>query len=365
MKEPLRILVVSDYRSTHTVRPEAEIFIRLLKKGHQVTVMTYAEAKYAQRFKEAGAQVINSHPNNKNDIDFRIELRKAIQEHDIQIVHFYNSKASVNGLRAVRGLKVKVCLYRGFTGHVHWYDPTLYMKYMHPRVNAIVCNSQGVANEFIKQPFIDKKRLKVIHKGHDLSWYAPIKPTSRQEFGLSKDTLLLVNVANNRKMKGIKYLLKAMNHLPTDADIKLLLVGREMDIDEHLAILEKGSNSDKVIFTGFRSDALSIVKMCDIFVLTSLWGESITKAVIEAMSLGIAPIISDIPGNRELAIDATSGLVVPRKDPKSTAKAIIRLYDDRHLLAQLKEGAKQHIRDHLNIEQTVEAYERMYYQLVN
>ena len=364
MKDSLRILVVSDYSNTHSVRPEAEIFMGLLKMGHEVTVMTFPEAEYAQRFKEAGAQLIPYHPDSKNDPKARELIRKAINDHKIQIVHFYNSRASVNGLRAVKGLDVKVCLYRGFTGHIHWYDPSLYLKYMHPRVNRIVCNSPGVEEEFLKQPFIDKTRTRSIHKGHDIAWYEPTQASSRDEFGLSEKTLLLVNVANNRPMKGIRYLMEAMNLLPYDMDVKLLVVGNGMDSKENLDILAQGKNRDKVLFTGYRNDALSVVRMCDVFTLSSVRGESITKAVIEAMSLGRAPIITDIPGNRELAIHEVSGLVVKREHPAELAEAIKRIYHDRELLAKLQAGAKEHIRKNLNIKDTIVSYDNMYRELV-
>jgi L-malate glycosyltransferase len=363
MNDPLRILVVSDYKNTHSVRPEAEIFMGLLKMGHEITVMTYPDAEYAQRFKDAGAKIVPYHPETKYDKKARRWIRDTIIKERIQIVHFYNSRASVNGLRAIRGLNVKVCLYRGFTGNIHWYDPTLYFKYMHPKVNRIVCNSPGVEQEFLKQPFIDKTRTRSIHKGHDTSWYEDTTPTDRKEFSLSESTLVLVNVANNRPMKGIPYLMQAMNLLPADLDLKLIIVVRDMETEENVDILNRGNNRDKVIFTGFRDDALNIVRMSDVFVLSSIRGESITKSVIEAMSLARGVIITDIPGNRQLAIHEESGLVVQMKNPTELTEAIKRLYYDRELLKRLQAGAKAHIQNHLNVKNTVVAYDKMYREL--
>jgi len=363
MNAPLRILVVSDYTNTHSVRPEAEIFMGLLKMGHKVYVMTFPESEYAQRFKDVGAIIVPYHPKSKNDAKARKWIRETIEKEKIQVVHFYNSRASVNGLRAIKGLDVKVCLYRGFTGHIHWYDPSLYFKYMHPRVDRIVCNSRGVEEEFLKQPFIDKSRTRTIHKGHDTDWYESTQATSRSEFGLSENTLLLVNVANNRPMKGIRYLMEAMNLLAQDLDLKLLVVGNDMDSKENLDILAQGKNRDKVIFTGYRNDALSVVRMCDVFTLSSIRGESITKAVIESMSLGRAPIITDIPGNTTLAISEVSGLVVKRENSAELAEAIKRIYYDRALLKKLQVGAKAHIQQNLNVRDTVLAYDRMYEEM--
>jgi len=41
----MKVLVISNYRSFHTVRPEAEIFIGLAKRGVEVHVMTAGDSE--------------------------------------------------------------------------------------------------------------------------------------------------------------------------------------------------------------------------------------------------------------------------------------------------------------------------------
>ena len=45
-----KILVISNYRSTIGVRPEAEIFIGLARLGFDVEIMTYGDAEYVSTF---------------------------------------------------------------------------------------------------------------------------------------------------------------------------------------------------------------------------------------------------------------------------------------------------------------------------
>lgn len=63
-----------------------------------------------------------------------------------------------------------------------------------------------------------------------------------------------------------------------------------------------------------------MVKASDAFVLSSLYGEATTKAVIEAMSLGICPLITDIPGNKGLVIHEECGLVFLQKIQKPSLR---------------------------------------------
>lgn len=334
----------------------------MARNGYDVTVMTYGDADYVKLFKQAGISVIAFHPEKKGDRSEIAFIRKTLLQGGFDVMHLFNSPSTVNGLAAAKGLPVKVVLYRGYLGNVHWYDPSAYLKYLHPRVDKIVCNSFGVEQMFQKQLFFDATKALTINKGHRLEWYADIRPIDiRAELGIAPSALLLVNVANNRRMKGIPYLLAAMAGLPPQADVHLMLVGRDMENQRHHKILEKSSeNKGKVHFLGFRKDALSIVAASDAFVLSSIKGESITKSVIEAMALGVAPIITDIAGNVELVSNEQNGLVVKARSTDALKSAILRLYNGRELCRVFGERSKQHVADKLHTDQTVSGYMRLY-----
>lgn len=360
----IRVLVISDYRDYHTVRPEANVFIGLAKLGLQIHIMTYKESQFTKEFEAVGIKVIDFHPQKKLDKLEIEKIRDYIIEEKIEILHLFNSKSIINGIKAAEELDVKVVLYRGFTGNIRWYDPTAYYKFLNRRVDKIVCNSKGVEDYINGNLFFDKSKTITINKGHDISWYNYEPIDIRKELGIPKDSFLLVNVANNRRMKGIPYLLKSMNLLPKDSPIHLLLVGRDMDSASNLKIVNQGHMKDNVHFLGFRKDALNIVAGSDVFVLSSLFGESITKSVIEAMSLGVAPIITDIPGNQELVVNGESGFVVKVKSPKEIAEAVIKLFINKDLCKKMGVNAKNRIDNQLNTNVTIAKTKELYENLV-
>jgi len=105
------------------------------------------------------------------------------------------------------------------------------------------------------------------------------------------------------------------------------------------------------------------VKNSDVFVLSSIFGEAICKSVIEAMSLGVAPVITDIPGNRGLVENFESGLVIPRKDPEAIARSVERLYrapDERQNMAM---AAQDRMKSHYHIQDTIEKMFAFYQKL--
>lgn len=362
----MKILVISNYRETISVRPEAELFIGLKKVGVDVSIMTYGDADYCRKFKEAGIRVIDFHPEKKLSRTEIEIIKTELRNGQYDVLHLFNSKAIVNGIRAAKGLSVKIVLYRGYTGNVHWYDPTAYFKYLHPRVDKIWCIAQSIEDYVRKQLFFDKKRPVAIHKGHDLKWYKNIKAIKRAELtNVPSDGFWVTHVSNNRPMKGIPYLLQAMKYIPKELPIHLIVIGRNMDSENNLALIKDFPNKNNIHFLGYRTDVLNIVKASDVFVLSSLFGEATTKAVIEAMSLGVAPVITDIPGNRGLVINEKCGLLVPPKNPKAMAGAMLRLYKNKSLCSEYGAAAQQQIDDHFNIKTTVLEIKQLYESLLD
>lgn len=359
-----KVLVISNYNETHTVRPEAEAFILLSKSGFDITVMTFPGSYYYEKFKENGINVIPFHPEKKYDKKEIQFIRDELIKTKYDILHLFNNKAIVNGIAAAKKLPVKVVLYRGYTGNINWWDPTAYTKFLHPRVDKITCLTDSVKNSIAKNLFFDKSKLITINKGHDVNWYNDISPANLKDAGIPEDAFTVVNVANARRMKGTKYLLQSTYYIPKDANIHFLIVGRGRDTEKHLKIAENSPNKDKIHFLGFREDALNIVKASDVFLLSSIKGEAITKSVIEAMSLETTPVITDISGNAGLVKDKESGLVVPMKNPQKTADAVYYLYKNREECKRFGKNARLHIDKYFNIQRTVKEATDFYNSLI-
>tara|TARA_Y100000589_G_scaffold134689_1_gene128878 strand:- start:7156 stop:8247 length:1092 start_codon:yes stop_codon:yes gene_type:complete len=362
----MNLLVISNYKDYHTTRPEAAIFKEMSKTGVNITVMTYGESQHAKEFKELGIEVIDFHPQkkfNKKEIN---RIKDVVVQSKINIIHAFSSKGSYAAVKASKGLDVKLVLYRGFAGNLEWWNPGSYLKHLNSRVDAIMCNSRGVKEYFDKQLFFKKSKAVTINKGHNTSWYAQYQPINiKQELGLSDDAFLLINVANNRKMKGIPYLMKTIALLPKSKNIHLLLVGKGMKTSENIRILKEAGCQARVHFLGFRKDVLNIVAASDVFVLSSLFGESITKSVIEAMSLQKPAIITDIPGNVELIEDGESGFVTPAKNSKAMAQAIVNMYDNPEKTKQMGIAAKSRIENQLSSEQTMIELKALYEKIIS
>jgi glycosyltransferase involved in cell wall biosynthesis len=361
----MKILVLSNYRGSSTARPEAEIFIGLKQQGHDVTIMTYGDADYNKRFEENEIKVIPFYPEIKRDKKSIEFIRQELIDGDYDIFQMFTSMGYLNGIPAAKGLPVKVVLYRGYTGNIAWYDPFMYMKYFHPRVDGVVCLVEAIRKIFVKNAPWANNKFRTINKGHDIHWYKVDDGFDLTSFGVKPNDTAFICAANDRKMKGVTHLLKATHFLEKDTPLHLFLAGNGMDKGAFLDLIDQSPIKDKIHILGFRDNILEIVKACDIFVLASLYGEAITKAVIESMALGKAPLITDIPGNKNLVINGESGIVVPPANPKAMADAMKTYLKQPDLIEKYGKAAQNRIQTAFHTSRTVKEYEAFYTDLIN
>lgn len=362
----LRILVISSYTgAVNAVRPEAELYIGLHNQGFKVTIMTPGDTYYSKRFKEVGMEVIDFVPKGK--IDFRaIKLiKKTLVSGAYQIVHCYNNNAISNTNFAAWNLDVKILTYRGYTGNIYWWDPISYLTHLSPRVDKIVCLADSVKEWFERHTFVKRSKLIRITKGHNPQWFENTEKVDLAQFGVPENAIVFGCFANIRRMKGLPYLLKATYLLPKKLPIHLLLVGAKMEQPYFKKLVEESPYRDRIHLTGWRSDAMNILASCSATVLASIKGEAIPKAVIESMYLAVPPVLTDIPGTRNMVEEGKSGIIVKPKDPQDLARgmeAMARLSEQQRI--QIGKNALQRAKEIFSIEGTIENYKNLYLSLI-
>jgi glycosyltransferase involved in cell wall biosynthesis len=362
----IKLLVISDYSHTVGVRPEAEIILGLQRTGrYEITVMTGVNSEYARIFTEHQIRVIDFLPVKKISAEYIKKIRTELTKGQYHVLQLFNNRGMTNGLLAAIGVAVRVVVYRGYTGNISWADPTMYIKYLSPRVDRIICLVDAIRDIFRKHLLFNKDKAVTINKGHDVKWYSNVTPVTKKSLGVPDDSFLFVCAANARRMKGIKYLLKATYFIPENSNIHLMLVGRGMDVREFKNLIDNSQLKNNIHLLSYRSDVLPVVKSADAFVLASITGEAITKAVIEAMSMGICPLITDISGNKKLVVDGVSGRIVPPKNPRALASAMIELSENPERAKQFGLAAIEQIQKNLNVEDTIARYDELYHELYN
>ncbi|GHA43895.1 glycosyltransferase family 4 protein [Photobacterium aphoticum] len=357
----MKILIASSYHHAwNSVRPEAEMFIEMVRQGHQVTVATQGDADYVARFREHGVKVIDCYPKKKICLTTIKTLHKELKDGDYDICYGFNSKTIPNAAFACFGTRAKMVTYRGTTGGLYRHDPSAYLTHLHPRVNGIVCVSDAVRHDVSQRVWKHKDNIVTIYKGHQLDWYS-VAPTERAEFGLNDEHTIAVCAAHVRPSKGISVLVEATHHID-NPNFHLLLVGS--GFEPHFDEIKQSPMADRIHLVGHRQDVPSIMAMADFQVQPSISGEGLPRTIIEAMANGTTSVVTTTGGSPELVDDGKTGFIVPTKDAKALAKAMNTLINDKALIADFSQAAQHKLATEFNADQTVKNHIRFFEKII-
>ena len=210
----------------------------------------------------------------------------------------------------------------------------------------IIPEGQGVKNDLIAGK-ITKKPLKVLGYGNvmgvDMEHFSrrPEVLKLAEELNLrdsSKFTFLFVG--RIVKDKGINELVGAFKKLYSEyPDIRLILVGPYEDNLDPISQESRDAISayDDIVAVGKKmgEELLAHYAAADCFVMPS-YREGFPNTVLEAGAMGLASIVTDINGSREIIVDGENGMIVPPQNEERlylAMKVMLTSPADREKLA--------------------------------
>ena len=204
----------------------------------------------------------------------------------------------------------------------------------------------------------------VIRNGVEL--LAPPSPEERsavrEELGLADSTVVAISVgALDVPKDPLSVVRAAIETARGGVPFSLLLVGDgpfRPEVEQ--ALREQGSEGVRIL--GFRSDVRRLLSAADLFVLSS-GREGLPYSLLEAMSLGLPPVVSDVPGCIEAVADA--GIAVQRGDVGGFAEAFRRLAADEQGRLALGERARDRVARHFRVEDMAERTRQVYDAVVD
>ncbi|ENM3759761.1 glycosyltransferase family 4 protein [Vibrio cholerae] len=362
----MKILICSNYKDAwNSVRPEAEMFIEMAKLGHEVTIMTQGDAEYIPRFRDNGIKIIDFYPSKKICLHTIKTLRQALREHHFDVVYAMNSKTIPNAAFACIGFKhTKLVTYRGTVGGLYRHDPSAYLTHLHPRVDGISCVAQAVADDVRQRVWKHADKVVTIYKGHDIAWYQA-EPADLSTLGLPDNAFTVICIANARPSKGVHVLLDSAKQLGSLHNLHLLLVGRDMDSEQHLKLAEQSGMRERIHFLGYRTDVPELLAASQVQVQPSISGEGLPKTIIEAMAMAIPSVVTITGGGKELLNDGETGFVVPTNDAGAIAEKIQWLYDSEQNRLTMGQKAQQRMINDFSCQESAKQHLAFFVTLLN
>ena len=155
-----------------------------------------------------------------------------------------------------------------------------------------------------------------------------LRAHTRSTLGLDDRAVLALTVANLREEKGYDVLLEAARRIRGRAPcVHFASVGWGPLQDRLAQERDALGLADTVTFLGRRPDVLELMVGADLFVLPS-HQEGLPVALMEAMSVGLPVVASQIGGVPDVVTDGIEGILVPPGRPDALAEAVTSLAAD-------------------------------------
>ena len=227
------------------------------------------------------------------------------------------------------------------------------------RLDRIIAVSETAAADTAHAFGVRPDRMRVVYNGIDTE-------TFRKLDGVEKvpNSIVIVGKAEDRK-KGIPYLLKAVQLLKGDIDVRVSVVGAQGPGDGYGTRLARELGiADRVTFTGHvtTEELVRLWSSAEIAVTASIY-EGFGLPAAEAMSCGTPVIASRAGALPEVVGEDGAGILVPPTDPPALAAAIKRLLADAPLREKMGQAARKRIEERFSWEvaarKTVDVYQEL------
>ena len=344
---------------------------RLIKDGHEVTVVTYKEGNVQDFEDDNGVKVyrVNNYMINPNNfIDWIMQLNfnlisKATEiinkEGPFDVIHAhdwlvaYASKtlkdsfnipiiATIHATESGRnsGIHDEVQRYINDTEWMLTYEAT-----------EVIVNSNYMKSEIQRLFGLPYEKINVVPNGVNLNLYDGVERdyNFRRQYAADNEKIILY-VGRLVYEKGVQNLIAAMPKVLNGYhDSKLIIAGKGGMIDELRDEVRRLNIENKVYFTGYLNleQVTKMYKCADVAVFPSTY-EPFGVVALEGMLSGTPVVVSDIGGLNDIVQHRENGMKSYAGNPNSIADSILELLYNPGLCVELSRAAKAKVKSQYN-----------------
>jgi glycosyltransferase involved in cell wall biosynthesis len=185
-------------------------------------------------------------------------------------------------------------------------------------------------------------------------------PAASSEAQPQKEGTTLLFVGRLAPIKNLSTLIQATAHaLPRVPDLHLWIVGHGSERPALEALVQQLGIDGHVTFWGERIDVAGFFSAADLFCMSST-SEGLPMSLLQAMSVGLPAVVTNVGGMAEVVRNAHAGLTAPVKDAAQMADAIVQLALNPSQRAILSENARTAYREHFTLERMNASYMDLY-----
>jgi len=307
----------------------------------------------------------------RSDLASFWQLRSLMRGDSFDVIHTHSSKGGFLGRIAARCAGAKAVAH---TAHGLYFlgqqglDRLFYLSLerlascLTDRFIAVSESEKAVA---IEHRLFRPHQVVVIENGIEVAPTNPRVdiPRRRQELGLEPDRPVVGTVSRFNPQKDPATLLRAVALIIQAApEVQFVWCGDGELKPQAEALARDLGIHERILFTGYRTDAVELMVLFDLFVVSSLF-EGLPYTLLEAMSWGKPVVTTDVTGSRDVVAHGETGLLVPPQDPPALAGAVLHLLhspDEAHRMGQ---AGRDLVARRFTLKRMIAETEQVYHQL--
>lgn len=361
-----------DFGGLETLLAECVNRIPANKYRHAIVCLTdYTD--FAKRITQPGVEIFALHKAPGLGLGTHVKLWKLLRKLQPTILHTYNLAAIEYAFTAtLAGVPIRIHAEHGRDAS----DPeglnrkhNLLRRWLVPFIDCYISVSgdlQRWLKDVVGVP--DAKNL-LINNGVDTEHFkknaAP--KNSIASWVASQDVFVIGTVGRIQDVKNhvglVDAFIQLQAQLPEEkARLRLAIVG---DGPLRKTIADKIASAgiaDVVWLPGARTDIADIMQTFSVFALSSI-AEGTPVTILEAMSVGLPVIATQVGGIPALVMDHVTGTLVPPNDPAAMAAAIAAYVKQSALAAQHGAAGRERIERQYSVTAMLDAYTALYDRL--
>jgi len=340
---------------------------RLAAKGFNVTVLTTDPSGQLPRNEEINGVKVERFPvfAPNQTIFFSRSLHKILKGLKADIIHAHGYQAltmlSVAMSKSYNRIEYITTLHLGFSKIGKWvysfYNP-IFGRYIFDGAAKIVIVSPATLSSI---PLLSKYKGKIEYIPNGVDIFKIDSCLKKYGHSFDDKRLRIVSVGRLEKKKGLGVFIEALRrmedkglclHVIGEGPYEKVLRGTLSNLSCKFEIKFFGRVSDEELFRNYAQS--------DIFVLLSEY-ESHSIALTEAMGFGLVPIVSNVGGNPYVVAQGVNGFLLEYPiEIQDLVDVLLLLRENREMLRKMSQNAKDTARERFDLENTVEALERVY-----
>ncbi|MCG2726209.1 MAG: glycosyltransferase family 4 protein [Elusimicrobia bacterium] len=301
-------------------------------------------------------------------------LCRAIKSQKPDIVHTHSSKAGILGRLAARLCKAPIIIHTfhgfGFNKRQSFIKKRIFvfLERICARITDILIFVSKSNMETAKALKIGNvTQYKLIRSGIALDKYpAQINIADKKEqLKLPAGGKIIVSVGNLKPQKNPCDFIKLAKRISSERhDTYFVFVGGGEKLKKIKQDIAGENFSEYCRFIGWREDVAEILKIADIFILTSLW-EGLPRSLVEALKSGLPCLCYDTDGVSDILKSEKNGYLIRQGDTEDMYNKLKSLLQNDELLTKLSEGARDTDLKEFAIDTMVKQLENLYSQEIS